>query len=251
MQMAEFAAWLQEEGLPDAGGKSPSTGSLIGFGKYKNKNLTYEEVRSVDPGYCSWVIQHLPDLSVPADVQRQVSEFAQWLQVIDFGPHRGLTFEEVFSQHPDYCVEVARRGQRGEAALELSFFLRWLQARRPAGAGDAGSRRVGFGQHADLTYEEVRSLEPQYCGWLMEKALSPAGVDGRMVELAQWLRQLQRAGGGQRTLDVGYHRGLTFEEVRRRFPEYCRVFVKYPPEEEARPRMKEFRQWLLDQGPTP
>jgi len=248
MQMAEFASWLQEEGLPGAGGGRPISGSLVGFGKYRD--LTYEEARSVDPTYCSWVVQHL---SGSADTHRQMSEFAQWLQVIDFGPHRGLTFEEVLSQHPDYCAKVAHRGQQGEALERLSVFFRWLQAQRPASAGDAGLRSVGFGTHGDLTYEQVRSREPDYCRWVMEKAkLKTAEVHKPMEELAQWLQQQQqqRAGVSQRTLDAGYHRGLTFEEVRSKHPEYCAMVIKYQRGEEVRPRMKEFCRWLLDQGPT-
>jgi hypothetical protein len=242
MQMAEFASWLQEEGLPDASGKSPSSGSLVGFGKYKS--LTYEAARSLDPEYCEWVVEKL---SGSADTHRQASEFAQWLQVIDFGPHRGLTFEEVWSQHPDYCAEVARRGQQGEALDRLAVFLRWLRAREPASAGDAGLRRVGFGQHGDLTYDQVRSREPDYCMWVLEKAeLSPADVDGPMADFAQWLRL--KMSGGQRTLDVGYHRGSTFEEVRSKFPNYCALVIKWN-QEEASPQMREFVRWLLNQGP--
>merc|ERR1719277_279464 len=235
--MAEFASWLQEEGLP-----GPSSGSLVGFGKHKN--LTYEAAQSLHPDYCSWVVKHL---SGSADTHRRASEFAQWLQVIDFGPHRGLTFEEVWSQHPDYCAEVARRGRQGQALDRLSVFLRWLREREPASAGDAGLRRVGFGEHRDLTYEEARSREPDYCMWVLEQAeLGPADIDGPMAEFAQWL-QLKRS-GGQRTLDVGYHRGSTFEEVWSKDPKYCALIIKWS-RETAQPQMREFVRFLLNQGP--
>jgi len=38
------------------------------------------------------------------------------------------------------------------------------------GAATAGSeRKVGFGQHSELSYEEILKVDPRYCGWVKSK----------------------------------------------------------------------------------
>lgn len=51
---------------------------------------------------------------------------------------------------------------------------------------------VGFGQHANMSYGEIKEKQPQYCEWVMQT--SREGESGlRLQRLAQWL-ELQKDG---------------------------------------------------------
>lgn len=65
-----------------------------------------------------------------------------------------------------------------------------------------GSDPVGFGQHAAKTYQEVKTMDPDYCRWV--KATAPESGSVRLIRLAKWLESPETTHeteslGGQRT----------------------------------------------------
>merc|ERR1719162_2025035 len=137
---------------------------------------------------------------------------------VGFGKHREMTYQEALSQEPDYCDWVMQASQGPEPSPAILEFAQWLQEQGlpsvgggtpangfdlgPGGApsawgsgppavgasGNSEQRRVGFGKHRDMTYQEALSQEPDYCDWVMQASQGP-DPSPAIFEFAQWLQE--------------------------------------------------------------
>lgn len=55
---------------------------------------------------------------------------------------------------------------------------------------------MGFGEHAALSYQELKETVPDYCRWV--KATAPESGSIRLVRLARWLGSRRWTASGSR-----------------------------------------------------
>eukprot|EP00445_Apocalathium_hangoei_P057463 CAMPEP_0204094244 /NCGR_PEP_ID=MMETSP0360-20130528/190831_1 /ASSEMBLY_ACC=CAM_ASM_000342 /TAXON_ID=268821 /ORGANISM="Scrippsiella Hangoei, Strain SHTV-5" /LENGTH=460 /DNA_ID=CAMNT_0051043553 /DNA_START=32 /DNA_END=1410 /DNA_ORIENTATION=+ len=143
-------------------------------------------------------------------------------------------------------------------------------AQVPEADAELGTTYVSFGQHKDLTYEQVFSQDPGFCQWVVDTAASGKALPA-LLQLAAWLQgqglQSRRSPAkdlstptGSSKLCCGTYSGKTFVEVLEIDPEYCDYILKaeIPDTESEQGRtFVAFAKWLktqvllpLESGPT-
>eukprot|EP00445_Apocalathium_hangoei_P082407 CAMPEP_0204184184 /NCGR_PEP_ID=MMETSP0361-20130328/54239_1 /ASSEMBLY_ACC=CAM_ASM_000343 /TAXON_ID=268821 /ORGANISM="Scrippsiella Hangoei, Strain SHTV-5" /LENGTH=435 /DNA_ID=CAMNT_0051144189 /DNA_START=118 /DNA_END=1425 /DNA_ORIENTATION=+ len=137
-------------------------------------------------------------------------------------------------------------------------------AQVPEADAELGTTYVSFGQHKDLTYEQVFSQDPGFCQWVVDTAASGKALPA-LLQLAAWLQgqglQSRRSPAkdlstptGSSKLCCGTYSGKTFVEVLEIDPEYCDYILKaeIPDTESEQARtFVAFAKWLKTQVRLP
>jgi hypothetical protein len=219
-----LAEWLKFQGFEDsADASTPSAGtgeSLVGFGQHRD--MTYEDAMTMEPDYCEWVLRTYEE---DDDPKPALVAFAEWLQSegfevrsqddgdesaphhgrlrVGFGKHRDLTYEEIVTEDPDYCDWIIRTYEEDpdEAGFALRNLAQWLleqghvyPSKGDTGGGasdnDGSSRKVGFGRHGSLTYEEALEEDADYCRWVLDTYHNNEDDPSPALEaFARWLEE--------------------------------------------------------------
>jgi hypothetical protein len=227
----------------------------------KHRGVSFKEVLARDPQYCDWVLNNNSESEnfrplveflrthnfgsedarrtdfEPAEQQQRThfqgsrSPPAGGHETLNFGKHRGLTFEEVVRQQPDYCQWILReadsRVARGELLKDhFSALVNYIQAsglgcpspRRSYSSGSYGGRdparsqavpdgtdlisgtwQVEFGQkYKGTTFEQVVVQDKNYCDYIVNQVLhssSPKG--GNMMAFAIYVQFVKFQSGGR------------------------------------------------------
>jgi pyruvate/2-oxoglutarate dehydrogenase complex dihydrolipoamide acyltransferase (E2) component len=99
--------------------------------------------------------------------------------LMGFGKHANLTYEEVKQRHPGYCT-WAKKQQAPTGRLRN--FMEYLGVKVPVVDQD-GKKRLSFGKHRGLTYQQVLSRYPGYCSW----AINQSSPFGPLAHFAHWI----------------------------------------------------------------
>ena len=77
--------------------------TVLSFGKHRGS--TFAAVFAADKGYCAWVAGE--ELTAQEDPESCFARFKRWLQAkqfVAFGKHKGLSYEELLREDPQYCA---------------------------------------------------------------------------------------------------------------------------------------------------
>jgi hypothetical protein len=174
--LLEFVQWLQGQGLPSGAGGAPASGGDLAFGDAprgwgtgppavgpsgdsgqrllgfsKHRDMTYQEMRDQEPGFCDWAIRQ----SQGPEPGPLLLEFVQWLQ------GQGLP------------------SVGGGTPANDGF----------GPGGDSSHPTVGFGKHRGMTYEEALEQQKGYCQWVVQRFLESDDNTPAMAEFARWLQE--------------------------------------------------------------
>merc|ERR1719263_2075523 len=102
---------------------------------------------------------------------------------LDFGKHRGLTFEQCQQQHPDYCEWLLSQPANFKTAafrdfLEGSAHQHSVPKAAPVARRETSSHVFSFGKYSGKSYDEVCRTDAQYCQWLAKSAGEPNASAG-------------------------------------------------------------------------
>jgi len=173
----------------------------------KHKGMSYEDMFMNDLPYCEWVRQRDPLFAAKTDrmilaakIAQRVSgrqagttaatrwqpisrSFASSSEVVDFGKHRGLTFEEILQKERDYCEWAVSIEAKDQTTASMAKLITFLKA---AGVEPKKStpETVSGGKHSGKSYEEVFTDDPAYCEWVLKNSKDnmPSG------SFADWIR---------------------------------------------------------------
>ncbi|CAE7665102.1 ftsH3 [Symbiodinium sp. CCMP2592] len=195
----------------------------------KCKDLTFEECLAQHPSYCSWVLARGDKLSTaeygdflnflrkrtqeaPADPQPAGSGVTESDHAPDprdqnkvgFGKHKDLTYAELLSKQPAYCLWVQQTAAQGDkAGGGMRAFADYLEGKTIAAASNPqrktwartasaraspastanltpnsgrgtladGSWLVNFGKYKGSSFSEVYTKDPQYCEFITNSVL--------------------------------------------------------------------------------
>lgn len=101
--------------------------------------------------------------------------------VARFGLHRGLLFEDIVRNDPDYVTWACRCPNPCEAMKEL---LRWYRE----GYGDSLENVANFGIHRGRSYQDIVDTDPGYCQW----ARSRQDPSSSLQHFVDWLERRER-----------------------------------------------------------
>jgi len=143
--------------------------------------------------------------------------------VVEFGKHKGKTYEEVLHDDPSYCTWCSSRSLFDCSSAGLAFSA-WLFTQDVPEVILSGSCKIQFGKHAGKTYEDVRQTDPGYCHFVM--SLSGHGSGDGVNNFADWLADQEIPEANATTLvGFGKYSDKTYEAVLFLDPDYC-VFVQ-------------------------
>lgn len=242
--------------------------TLLGFGKHATS--TYEQVLKDHEDYCQYVVNHLDEDSGPA-----FRNFAGWLEahgfsaskgIVNFGKHKGSTFEEVLNDDKQYCEFVVRQADQSMNP-EFTSFAGWLQAQGVSATKDRVSAtkdnqdptqldsqnpkqlRLGFGKHRDLTYAEALQQEPSYCEWVLSES-GKRDAFPSFQAFADWLQQQQQPATASPAVTYrirfGRFKGRTIEEAKAEDPDYLEWVRHTSKQPDAGANLVEFARQLED-----
>jgi len=138
--------------------------------------------------------------------------FSSGAQILGGGKHKGLSYDDVMAQDPQYCNFIMQRHmQQQPMGRDLRGLVDYMQSKQagdhdvgrtheaafdaPAeaddgghqpdaaegdvvyfseAADDAGGSLVRFGKHKGLTFQQVLEQEPDYCQWVLREATARA-----------------------------------------------------------------------------
>jgi len=200
---------------------------------------------------------------------------------VEFGKHRGMTFEECFREHPDYGEWLLRQpespkttGFRNYIATNKASTSKSHTSAPPAKLEQsaqwsaAGQAVVTFGKYKGKSFEEVSQLDPKYCQWVVESSQKPDAKDFTKV-FAAYLQQgssdvpkpappvqnsprAAPSGGSSSsggTISFGKHKGKSFEEVCQTDVPYGQWMVKQSKEPDASANAQAFAAFVQDRFP--
>jgi len=166
--------------------------SLVGFGKFAN--LSYEELLEEDPRYCQWILHE----STRDDPSPAMRDLRKWLgqqevgpRTMSFGKYKGLTFEEVLREDPDYAKWVVGKVEKSsDPSDNLRAFARWVGEQSQAlddepQAVDVDGGTLRCGKHKGSSFKAVLDQDPSYCDWVLRRKHSGKGLG----PFAAWLRE--------------------------------------------------------------
>ena len=243
--------------LEEHGFSAPAEDVLV-LGKHRGK--TFKEVMDEDPAYCSWV----RSLSTEGtNISAVLVRFNKFLEnqgfsvspsaeeVLAVGKHKGKTFEEVMTEHPQFSSWVLKNDSISSSNL-LSFrsFLQdkgFQPKSSRARPGPWAPNVIPVGKHKGKTFKEVMDEDPAFCGWVMR--LSREGANSSAIEKFNTFLEDQGFSvppSAEEVLGVGEHKGKTFEEVMTEHPQFCSWVLS--DDSITSSSLLSFRSFLQDKG---
>jgi len=180
----EAAPWMGEDFGDDT----------VSFGKYSGS--PFEEVLQLDPSYCQWVVSAAQDEQASSGVElfaayigKHAPDLLEPPTTVGFGKYKGRTFEEVLELDPGYCMWVRQavedpESDSGPALRALADFVRERQQ----------DMVVSFGKHVGKSFSQVAEEDPEYCDWVLERALEEDRSGGAFSSFVQFLREYRGLG---------------------------------------------------------
>lgn len=126
---------------------------------------------------------------------------------MDFGKHRGFSFQEILEQHPRYCQWIVNEASSGER-LPSPGFTAFAAYIRNAGMQQgkkersnsmfsstndqdlaSGQWQFKSGKQQGLTFEQVAATDHAYCDWAIGEALRSTVPE--MRELVHFVAYVQ------------------------------------------------------------
>lgn len=141
--------------------------------------------------------------------------------VLDFGKHRGRTYQEMLDEESNYCqwvLDKAEKEPEAESSEAFKHFLAFLRANMSAlkkSAPPRGGSRGGFGGQGGASRPQG-GFSPGAPIWSAKNQRGP-------LVAGQWM------------LGFGKHQGKTFEAIFNEDQQYCEWIAKSSLESEDKP----------------
>lgn len=174
-------------------------------------------------------------------------------QVLEFGKHAGLTYEEVIESDPDYCtwaLQVAKHSPEGIRA-GLQKFVDAILASKP----DLDWQIVLFGKHRNKAFKVVAQEDPEYCAWVMSVASNTQALESSSASLLAFasylgknrpeLAELPMAVAAD-TLTFGKYKGLLYKDVVQQDPDYCKWVAVQATQPDVSTSLKAFAEYVRE-----
>lgn len=241
--LVKFAEWLREQGV------EPSNG-----GAYRsNLPLPPSSPGLSPPDLDASALQSAGEGADATLALRNDESGRMEPAVVSFGKLDGCTYEEALSRDPDYCDWVLRQLDRDdeEPSESLGKFAEWLKENWIRDTSLQESIRVGFGRHADLTYQEALQQHPDYCDWVADRAAKDDDCHSKLREFADWLRKERDSdsGGLDGTMEVGKYKGMLFSEIIASDPGYSEWVCRRASSGDASLALMRFAAYLQKHQP--
>nr|ABV22404.1 unknown [Noctiluca scintillans] len=108
--------------------------------------------------------------------------FVSSSEVVDFGKHRGLTFEEILQKDKQYCQWAVSTEGNEQTSPTMSKLITFL---KEAGVQhETLHETITFGKYSGKSYGEVFTNDSTYCEWVLHNSKddTPSG------SFADWIR---------------------------------------------------------------
>lgn len=155
--------------------------------------------------------QHLPPPPPGPPPQTLLTkDAASGISIVDFGMHRGFSFQEVLKRHPLYCQWIVNKASSGER-LPSPGFMAFAAYLKNAGMQQSKKERSNsmfsatndqdlasgqwqfmIGKHQGLTFQQVAATDHAYCDWAIGQALHSTGPDiGDLVHFVAYVQHVR------------------------------------------------------------
>mmetsp|Transcript_9993 Transcript_9993/g.21989 ORF Transcript_9993/g.21989 Transcript_9993/m.21989 type:complete len:378 (+) Transcript_9993:77-1210(+) len=241
-----YCRWIIREAQPD---RAPSL-SLVEFADW---------LKDADPEMASfakreWHVGQSQSQSSsrpipPSDADEDDDEQGLGSKVLTFGKHRGRTFREVLYEDPKYCSWAMKNYESTLETMtpDLLVFLEWVKER-----WDRKGPVLHFGKHKGCHLSDVLEKDPSYLTWLLarneQKKSEPQEESeaGLRLALESYCRWIQEHWDVPPYLTKGRFAGVSFEQVFKDSPDYCRWVLSRPDLHEDDNHLKDFATWLAN-----
>lgn len=172
------------------------------------------------------------------------------------GKYKGRTFQSVYEEDIEYCSSIIKYNH----TAGMGDFVTWLFTKSHFGddwvfdpangtVGDPynfrepeGTDILPYGKYAGYTCDYVLRHDPDYCRWVIKNI-----TDGDLEMFKDWLLTqeipvIKKVVNGQTILNIGKHKGKSYDSIKNRNPGYCAWVLKQT--ETTTTELKEFQTWL-------
>jgi len=248
--------------------KSNRRGSgIVPFGKLKG--VTYSECLEKEVGFCKWAVT-LNDNDRRKSILSDFVYFLEahkpkkmWEETLPFGRHKGLLYDDVFSNDGLYSLWLVRYSNSPASWLQNQCltFADWTQERDPQFAMLEPDMCL-FGKHKGEKYNDIFRVDSGYCEWILQ--INHKDPSSTLIgHFADWLTYrepnfVRRFSMGlaakpvrpmSQTLKQGKHTGKTFEDIFRSDKPYCKWLIKsWKPGAKSGP-LGAFADWIKQKHP--
>jgi len=187
---------------------------------------------------------------------------------VEFGQHKGITYDELWKKNPEYCRSVHRKPihtiQNNAGMVRLKAYL--LRHSKVLGASEEDdedslevvrndSSIIDFGHlYRGETYKEVFRRDKTFCEWILLKFASstPPPTSG-MANFVQWLEKKGFRGEERSSnmwwsserLTFGKYEGERVDKVLEKDPRWCQLMLRRVKQESyTSPRHLEFAETM-------
>eukprot|EP00450_Noctiluca_scintillans_P004285 CAMPEP_0194484036 /NCGR_PEP_ID=MMETSP0253-20130528/5487_1 /TAXON_ID=2966 /ORGANISM="Noctiluca scintillans" /LENGTH=286 /DNA_ID=CAMNT_0039323783 /DNA_START=65 /DNA_END=925 /DNA_ORIENTATION=- len=236
----------------------------------KMKGVTFSDCLEKELGFCKWAVtlsdndarrSHLSEFISFLEAQKPKR---MWEETLAFGKHKGLLYDDVFSNDGLYSLWLVRYSGNPASWLQNQCltFTDWTQERDPQFAILEPDMCL-FGKHKGQTYNDIFKVDTGYCEWILQT--NQKDPTATLIEhFADWLRYREpnfvdgfsmgkaakpvKAVPRQQVQIVkhGKNKGKTFQDIFRTDRQYCAWVLKSVTQSSP---LRAFADWIKQKHP--